>query len=298
MPVKNHFPVFHKLKSGAYSYVWTDKCEKLLPKHYKERCLEYMLKVPKPVHWVPDTRKYTIDKYGTRHPVQNHPVLVKYPVQCNYGLWAGEGIVICWSRKVKSKKYKDLMIDRVAKFYKPFLVSRVLYSEILDKWFRIPCTNRAMDQIDDAFGLDYYVLKTHERDLNSKLAMDLRRQILLQLCDDAEVKELSEERLKVFKRYKEFMIPREQAEWVGLSITEALEKTENEMASKELPPLKYLIEEQYLKELKAYAESEEGQGSSKDQGGGDGDSSKSPQVQLPAASKKTWFSGFRRPRSP
>lgn len=48
---------------------------------------------------------------------------------------------------------------RCAKLYAPFLVNRLLYSEILDKWFKIPCTNRAMDQIDDAFGLDYYILQ-------------------------------------------------------------------------------------------------------------------------------------------
>lgn len=49
--------------------------------------------------------------------------------------------------------------SRCAKFYAPLLVNRMLYSEILDKWFKIPCTNRAMDLIDDAFGLDYYILQ-------------------------------------------------------------------------------------------------------------------------------------------
>lgn len=297
--MKNYFPVFHKLKSGAYSYVWTDKCEKLLPKHYKARCLDYMLKEPKPVHWVPDTRKYTVDEYGTRLPVQNHPIYVKYPVQCNQGLWAGEGIVQCWSRKIRSKKYKDLMIDRVAKYYTPFLVSRLLYSEILDQWLRIPCTNRAMDQIDDSFGLDYYILKTHERDLNSKLAMDLRRKMLLRLCEDAEVPDLTEERRKILKRYQEFMIPKEEAEWVGLSITEALEKAESEASSKKLPPLKYLIEEQFLKELKAYAESDKAKAAGEDRSGGSIDTSKSSQPELTtSAKKKTWFAGLRRPRTP
>ena len=51
---------------GAYSYVWTEKCEQLLPKHYKARCLEYMLKDPAPVHYRPNPQKYTYDRYGTR----------------------------------------------------------------------------------------------------------------------------------------------------------------------------------------------------------------------------------------
>ena len=28
-----------------------------------------------------------------RKPVQNHPIEVRFPVQCNKGLWGGEGIV-------------------------------------------------------------------------------------------------------------------------------------------------------------------------------------------------------------
>ncbi|XP_045202986.1 39S ribosomal protein L28, mitochondrial-like [Mercenaria mercenaria] len=296
MPVKNYFPIFHKLKSGAYSYVWTDKCERLLPKHYKERCLEYMLREPKPVHWKPDTSKYVIDQYGTRLPVQNHPVRVKYPLQCNYGLWAGEGVVQNWSRTIKSKKQADLMIDRVARYSVPFLVNRVLYSEILDKWFQIPCTNRAMDLIDEAFGLDYYILKNHERDLNSKLAMDLKRKMLLQLCKDAENSKLTAERLKVFNRYKEFMIPEEEAEWVGLSIKEALEKAEAKTEAESLPPLKVLIEDQFLKELADYNEAE------KEGKHGEGESElgmkkMTQQLNTSKQASKNWLKYFRRGKS-
>ncbi|KAL4230369.1 39S ribosomal protein L28 [Mactra antiquata] len=266
MPTKNYFPVFHKLKSGAYSYVWTDKCERLLPTHYKQRCLEYMLKEPKPVHWVPDPRKYKLDEYGTRHDVQNHPILVRYPVQCNYGLWGGEGTVQCYLRNVKGQKHTQMMTPRVAKFYSPYLVNRLLYSEILDKWYKIPCTNRAMDLIDEVFGLDYYILQTHERDINSKLGMDIKRLMLLRLCQDSKCDDLSEDRQKVFNRYKKFMIPEEEAEWVGLSTQEALEKAENEMKEKmKTPPLKDLIGEKYLQDLKNFNEGT----NSEDQSGGE-----------------------------
>ncbi|WAR00098.1 hypothetical protein MAR_024560 [Mya arenaria] len=117
MPIRNHFPIFHKLKQGAYCYVWTDKCEKLLPKHYKNRCLEYMLREPTPVHWIPDPQKYRYDKYGQLVP------------------------------------------------------------------------------------------KNHERDLNSKLAMDLQREMLVKLATESQESKLSPERQRVFNRYKQFMIP-------------------------------------------------------------------------------------------
>jgi hypothetical protein len=40
-----------------------------------------------------------------RLPIQNHPIHVRYPVQCNYGLWAGEGVVEYWAKVIKSRKY-------------------------------------------------------------------------------------------------------------------------------------------------------------------------------------------------
>ena len=40
----------------------------------------------------------------------------------------------------------------------PKIYNRPLYSEILDKWFTIPVTMRAMEMIDEAFGLDNYIL--------------------------------------------------------------------------------------------------------------------------------------------
>ncbi|XP_052791410.1 39S ribosomal protein L28, mitochondrial-like [Mya arenaria] len=246
MPIRNHFPIFHKLKQGAYCYVWTDKCEKLLPKHYKNRCLEYMLREPTPVHWIPDPQKYRYDKYGQLVKVQNHPIRVRFPEQCNKGLWAGEGVVQCFVKPTTGKRYIDLFMPRVPKVYAPNLFRRRLYSEILDEWFNIPCTNRAMDLIDDSFGLDYYILQNHERDLNSKLAMDLQREMLVKLATESQESKLSPERQRVFNRYKQFMIPYEEAEWVGLSIQEALEKAEAQQSvTLKVPPLKYRLAEIY-----------------------------------------------------
>lgn len=249
MPVINHFPKFYKLKTGAYSYIWTDKCEALLPRHYKERCLQYMMEEPPSVHWIPDSKKYMLDKNGQRKPVQNHPVRVKYPEQCNKGLWAGEGIIMCYMRHIKHP-LKDKFIPRVPKMFTPMLVNRILYSEILDVWLEIPCTNRAMDLIDEAFGLDYYILKTSERKLNSKLAMDLKRKMLVKLAEESKDENLSETRQTIVNRYKKFMIPLAEAQWVGLCITEALEKAKEESnAAAKMPPLKFIIANNLVEDL-------------------------------------------------
>lgn len=206
-----------------------------------------MLAEPKPVHWIPDTRKYTYDKHGTRVPVQNHPIHVRYPAQCNKGLWAGEGIVVCYAKK-EVKKPRDIFSPRIPKWYNPLVVNRVLYSEILDRWLTIPCTNRAMDLIDDAFGLDHYILKTSERDLNSKLGMDLKREMLVALAKKSLYPNDLEKREKIYNRYKQYEIPLEEAEWVGLSISEALDKARRLEEARPVVPLKTILTEQFIKD--------------------------------------------------
>ena len=43
--------------------------------------------------------------------------------------------------------------------WKPALEKRLFYSEILDKWFEITVTNRAMNLIDECKGFDNYILQ-------------------------------------------------------------------------------------------------------------------------------------------
>lgn len=238
MPTRNYFPIFGKLKQGAYSYVWTEECEKLLPRHYKSRCLEYMLREPTPVHWFPDSQKYKLDK----KPVQNHPVQVRYPVQCNKGLWGGEGII---EALTKRKIYST----RVPRVYFPQIYNRALYSEILDQWFTVPVTMRAMYLIDDAYGLDNYILGTHERDLNSKLGMDLKRTLLVTLAKQSLYPDNPEKREKILKKYEKYIIPLEEAEWVGLSIEEALQKAKDIQAARPVVPPKEIFTKQLVEKM-------------------------------------------------
>lgn len=242
MPTKNFFPIFSRLKQGAYSYVWTEQCEQLLPTHYKARCLDFMLRDPTPVHWKPDPRKYKLDRHGTRVPVENHPIAVRYPVQCNKGLWGGEGIV-------DGRTKRQIQATQIPRVWFPYIFNRALYSEILDKWLTIPVTMRAMALIDEAFGLDHYILGTHERDLNSKLGMDLRRTLLVALAKQSIYPDNPEKRAEILKRYDKYIIPLEEAEWVGLNIEEALKKAKLIEAAKPVIPLKDIFRQELLEQL-------------------------------------------------
>ena len=50
------------------------------------------------------------------------------------------------------------MSNRVKKLWKPQLLKRELYSEILDHKFTITVTPRTLDLIDAAYGFDLYIL--------------------------------------------------------------------------------------------------------------------------------------------
>ncbi|CBK24600.2 uncharacterized protein [Blastocystis hominis] len=53
-----------------------------------------------------------------------------------------------------------------------------LYSETLDRKIGLRVTSNTLRCIDKAGGLDYYVLNTKDKDLNSDVALRLREEIL------------------------------------------------------------------------------------------------------------------------
>ncbi|XP_068173916.1 large ribosomal subunit protein bL28m [Antennarius striatus] len=223
-----------KLKEGIYSR---------LPKHYL-RSLE--VREPTPVHWKPLGIQYRANpETGQRERVQDVPVPIYYPPASQTGLWGGEG----W---ISGFRYanNDKMSNRLKKTWKPQLFKRELYSEILDHMFTIQVTARALDLIDAAYGFDFYILKTPKEDLSSKLGMDLKRAMLLRLArrntdlyPNDPVK-----RQKVYDKYKQFEIPEEEAEWVGLSLEEAVEK-QRQLEYKEPVPLFKVYVEELVKEV-------------------------------------------------
>lgn len=228
-----------KLKQGIYAR---------LPKHYL-KSLE--VKEPTPVHFKPLGVEYKINaETGQRERVQDVPIPVFYPPQSQDGLWGGEG----W---VSGYRYanNDKLSNRLRKTWKPQLLKRELYSEILDHKFTITVTPRTLDLIDAAFGFDFYILKTPKEDLNSKLGMDLKRAMLLRLArkDRDLYPHDSDKREKVYNKYKKFEIPEEEAEWVGLSLEEAVEK-QRQLEHKETEPLfkasvDKLVEELHIQKL-------------------------------------------------
>ncbi|KAK6297004.1 hypothetical protein J4Q44_G00331460 [Coregonus suidteri] len=224
-----------KLKQGIYAR---------LPKHYL-RSLEETTQ-PTPVHWKALGVKYRANpKTGHKERVQDVPIPIYYPPESQDGLWGGEG----W---ISGFRYanNDKLSNRLERVWKPQLFTRELYSEILNHKFTITVTARTLDLIDAAYGLDFYILRTPKEDLNSKLGMDLRRAMLLRLAfkDTQLYPEDPAKREKIYTKYKQFEIPAEEAEWVGLSVEEAVEK-QRQLEHKEPEPLFKRCVENLVKEL-------------------------------------------------
>uniref|UniRef100_A0A4W5Q7I0 Large ribosomal subunit protein bL28m n=1 Tax=Hucho hucho TaxID=62062 RepID=A0A4W5Q7I0_9TELE len=140
------------------------------------------------------------------------------PHESQDGLWGGEG----W---ISGFRYanKDKLSTRLERVWKPQLFTRELYSEILNHKLTITVTARTLYLIDATYGFDYYILR---EDLNSKPGMDLRRAMLLRLAfkDTQFYPEDPVKRERIYTKYKQFEIPAEEAEWLGLSVDEAVEK--------------------------------------------------------------------------
>lgn len=245
-----NLPRLSRLRSAAYTYRWTKREDHLLPDHYKKRALEFLTTDPKPVHWIPDERTFKLDKNGIPTPVQNVPIPVKYPKECNEGLWGGEGIVQGFIKK-KTKSKNPMHGFRCPRLWLPKIHKEILYSEILDQWMPITVTKRTLNLIDKVYGLDHYILGTSERDLNSRLGMKLKREMLLALARKSMYPNDPKKRELVYERYKKYEIPEEEAEWIGLSVEEALEKARDlEQKKNTVIPLKEIFIKQLLKDLK------------------------------------------------
>ncbi|XP_027324797.1 large ribosomal subunit protein bL28m [Anas acuta] len=203
-----------------------------------------------PVHWRPQGARYRRDpRSGERQRLQDVPVLPFLPPAAHRGLWGGEG----WIRGFRYAR-NDKLSTRLPKVWKPQLFERRLYSEILDATLTVTVTMRTLDLIDQAYGFDFYILKTPKADLGSKLGMDLKRTMLLRLArrdpnlhpDDPARREA------IYDKYKEFVIPEEEAEWVGLSLEEAIEK-QRLLEKKDPVPLFKVYAEELVNQLKEKA---------------------------------------------
>lgn len=100
-------------------------------------------------------------------------------------------------------------MNRSTKLWRPGVLKLVFYSEILNQYYALTCTKRALSLIEEAKGFDNYILKTHEVDLRSDIGMQLKREMLVRLAkkDTDLYPEDAEKRETVYNRYKEFVIP-------------------------------------------------------------------------------------------
>uniref|UniRef100_A0A5S6QW95 Large ribosomal subunit protein bL28m n=1 Tax=Trichuris muris TaxID=70415 RepID=A0A5S6QW95_TRIMR len=195
-----------------------------LPEFYRRRYWLNLLHNQEAVHWRPFTEPYTWDyKWNVRRENENYPILVLYPPEADKGLWGGEGIVKGYRLSdIQRGKKRRQPRNWLPTYWFPKLMDRVLYSEILDKYMRVTVTQRTMGQIDKYYGLDFYLLQTPEPDLHSKLGCNLKRQLLLALARKQFGDRMKSE--EIIEKYAQFIIPEEEAEWIGLDLNEACRK--------------------------------------------------------------------------
>ncbi|XP_027280930.2 39S ribosomal protein L28, mitochondrial isoform X2 [Cricetulus griseus] len=87
--------------------------------------------------------------------------------------------------------------------------------------------------------------KTPKEDLCSKFGMDLKRGMLLRLArqDPQLHPDDPERRQAIYDKYKGFVIPEAEAEWVGLTLEEAVEKQRLLEEKDPVPLFKVYVEE-------------------------------------------------------
>uniref|UniRef100_A0A0N4ZPW4 Large ribosomal subunit protein bL28m n=1 Tax=Parastrongyloides trichosuri TaxID=131310 RepID=A0A0N4ZPW4_PARTI len=234
--------------------IWNDKDSIVhrLPEFYKERYWKNILKDKKPVHYIPPRERYSWDEHR-QVMVENEIVPIEpiYPPEADQGLWGGEGVVKGYKVSKPFVKKKILPRHWIPHFWFPTLKDVILYSEILNKHMKITVTESALRQIDECFGLDYYLLKTDDIDLCSKLALKLKREILITLAKEEFYEDNEERKNYIITKYNEFKIPLEEAEWIGLDLNEACKKLQDIEDSQIPISLKYRFEKELVEDLKA-----------------------------------------------
>lgn len=242
-----------------YEEIWSEKNSVVhrLPEHYKQRFWESILSDRTPVHYRKPEERYSWDeKKSIWIENQNYPILPIYPPEADEGLWGGEGVVKGYRISRPFTRKKILPRQRVPHLWWPNLKKRIRYSEILDRYMSIVMTERTLRLIDKNFGFDFYILRTPEIDLCSKLGNKLKREMLCELAKG--LPEIMDpcKRQTLLKRYGGLIIPLEEAEWVGLDLNEAcikLQDLEEANRAKERP-LKEVYEEEVVKELEKEGE--------------------------------------------
>uniref|UniRef100_A0A0A9Z1Q8 Large ribosomal subunit protein bL28m n=1 Tax=Lygus hesperus TaxID=30085 RepID=A0A0A9Z1Q8_LYGHE len=217
-----------------------------LPEAYKNFYKEWKLTRPAPVHYVPPQSKWIRDEEtGEVKRVADIPIPVKYVPESHKGIWGGEGVI-------KGFQKRDPQKTRVPHYWVPNLKKSAVYSEILNKRMEVTVTERTIDLILENYGFDNYILKTKACDLQSHLAVKLKRRMLQALHHKTLYPDDPVKREEVFNKYKHFLEPysAEDIEWYGLNFHEALAHYDKIQAKNNKPvPMKHGLRLLYIQKL-------------------------------------------------
>ncbi|TGZ73466.1 hypothetical protein CRM22_001502 [Opisthorchis felineus] len=220
-----------------------------LPTHYKEQYLKAQR--PKRPNYLQPSESLLGRTLRTQNLIPGShfdvPPTIIYPPESQKCLWHGEGIVSGYARK-------SFRHPLYPKMYPPKLSQQVFYSDILNRWMVIIVSETALRAIEKAGCLDAYILSTPAEQLNSRLGMHLKRDLLLHLSDPNFCSENPEKGKTLRSKYSQYIIPRSEAEWVGLTLEEAVKKQmklETEAAKSRVRPQKYDLVEKVFEELES-----------------------------------------------
>lgn len=216
-----------------------------LPACYQKFFREWKYGQQAAVHYIPQEGKWKRNpETGEVKIIQNKPIPLTYPKEFDDGLWGGEAIVRGFEKRHQLRR-------RVPHFWFPTLQKSVLHSEILDKHMEIVVTPRTLCLVDQHYGFDNFILQTPPQDLKSNLGIKLKRTLLLALATQNFLPNNTAKREELLQKYQKHILPVEEAEWYGLTLSEALEKLGKQ---EEVPiqkiPLKIKFREEFIEQLK------------------------------------------------
>lgn len=169
-----------------------------LPPAY-HKFLEELKEPMTPVHYIQEPGKYVRDeKTGAVRAVQNVPIPLKFPNESHQGIWGGEGVIKGFKKPQHNKR-------RVPKYWVPVLHKSVVHSVILNKFMSLQVTNRTIELIHEHHGFDNYILETKASDLQSYLALSLKREMIKAIqngCPDLAGE--PEKQQEILEKYKHF----------------------------------------------------------------------------------------------
>lgn len=162
-----------------------------------------------PVHYIPQAGKYVRnERTGLVRPVQNIPLPLKFPNESHQGIWGGEGVI-------KGFKQQKVKKRRVPTFWVPVLKTSVLHSVILNKFMSIQVTDRTIELVHKHQGFDNYILETKASDLQSYLALSLKREMIKAIqngCPDLAGE--PEKQQEILEKYRKYGYLVSEQEWI------------------------------------------------------------------------------------